>query len=189
MSEISPSLPAQRNHPRHSQLSIRLHACLAATWQPIEAQGWNANGFSFFHTEALAEGTLSFKRSLLHFDGVVAWSRACQDEQQVLEVLLNEAIHQQAVHLYAQTETRQRLLRLMRVQDMVEPKQRVLAALGVRLSAAQWQAQVRERLAQSVLQSGIRVDSPVWGGVVQEAMALGGVVQDLERWSRTLGAP
>ena len=189
MPEISPSLPAQRNHPRHSQLSIRLHACLAATWQPIEAQGWNANGFSFFHTEALAEGPLAFKRSLLHFDGVVAWSRACQDEQQVLEVLLNEAIHQQAVHLYAQTDTRQRLLRLMRVQDMVEPKQRVLAALGVRLSAAQWQAQVRERLAQSVLQSGIRVDSPVWGGVVQEAMALGGVVQDLERWSRTLGAP
>lgn len=188
MSERSPASPAQRNHPRHSQLSIRLHACLESVWQPIEAQGWNVNGFSFFHAEALSAGTLAFKRSLVHFDGVVVWSRACQDEQQVLEVLLNEAIHQQAVHLYAQTETRQRLLRLMRVQDMVEPKQRVLAALGVRLSAGQWQAQVQERLAQSVLQSGIRVHSPLWGGVVQDAMALGGVVQDLERWSRSLGA-
>jgi len=58
----------------------------------------------------------------------------------------------------------------------------------VRWSAAQWQARVQERLAQSVLQSGVRVESPVWAGVVQEAMALGGVVQDLERWSRTLGA-
>ncbi|HCX83409.1 MAG: hypothetical protein A3E00_01390 [Curvibacter sp. RIFCSPHIGHO2_12_FULL_63_18] len=182
------SLPAQRHQPRHSQLSIRLHARLEGAWQPIEAQSWNANGFCFFHTQSLVEGGMAFKRSLLHFDGALVWSRACQDAQLVLEVLLNEAIHQQAERLHDQPETRQRLLRLMRVQDMVEPKQRVLAALGVRWSAAQWQARVQERLAQSVLQSGVRVESPVWAGVVQEAMALGGVVQDLERWSRTLGA-
>jgi len=181
-------LPAQRHQPRHSQLSIRLYARLGEAWQPIEAQGWNANGFCFFHTHVLTEGPMAFKRSLLHFDGVLVWSRACQDAQRVLEVLLNEAIHLQAERLQAQPDTRQRLLRLMRVQGMVEPKQRVLAALGVQLSAAQWQVRVQERLAQAVLQSGVRVDSPGWAGVVQEAMALGGVVQDLERWSRTLGA-
>lgn len=183
------SPPAQRHQQRHSQLSIRLHARLDGVWQPVEAQGWNANGFCFFHAQALEEEVLAFKRSLLHFEGVVVWSRACQDAQQVLEVLLNEAIHQQAERLQGPSDTRQRLLRLMRVQGMVEPKQRVLAALGVTLSAVQWQSRVQERLAQAVLQSGVRVDSPVWAGVVQEAVALGGVVQDLERWSRTLGAP
>lgn len=35
-------------------------------------------------------------------------------------------------------------------------------------------------------QSGVRVEAPAWLAVVAEAMALGGVVQDLERWSGSL---
>ena len=86
-------------------------------------------------------------------------------------------------------ETQQRLLNLMRVQGMVEAKQKVLSALGGQLSADQWQLQVQERLQRPLFQSGVRVASPVWAAAVQEALPMEAVVLDLERWSGSLRGP
>nr|WP_315464569.1 hypothetical protein [uncultured Rhodoferax sp.] len=179
--------PAQRHVQRNNQISIRLHYRLEAEWHRLEAQQWNARGFCFFHTHTLQGGPVAFKRSLQHFEGEIVWTRACQDEAEVGEMLLNEAIHRQADRLLSQPETQQRLLRLMRVQGMVDAKQRVLASLGGMPEAAKWQQQIQQRMQEALFQSGVRVASPVWSAVVADALALGGVVQDLERWSGSLG--
>lgn len=184
---MTDTTPAQRNVPRHNQISIRLHCRVGDDWHRIEAQQWNARGFSFFHPLALPVGPVAFKRSLQHFDGEIVWSRACHDEAQVTEMLLNEAIHRQAQDLQTPTETQQRLLKLMRVQGMADAKRRVLTALGHMPPADRWQQLVEQRMAQSVCQSGVRAESPVWNAVVADALMLGGVVQDLERWSDSLG--
>ena len=178
---------AQRHIQRHNEISIRLHYAKGDGWHVIEAQQWNERGFCFFHTHPLNVGPVEFKRSLQHFIGNIVWTRACQDEAQVLETLLNEAIHQQTQRLHNQPETQSRLLRLMRVRGMAQDKQRVLSALGFQLSQAQWQERVQQRLQEALFQSGVRVESPVWNAVVADAMELGSVVQDLERWSGALG--
>jgi len=178
--------PAQRHVQRHNQISIRLHYALDSGWHRIEAQQWNERGFCIFHTHALPLAPLQFKRSLQHFQGELVWSRVCNDEAQVLEMLLNEAIHVKAQAIKAQPDTRQRLLRLMRVQGMVDAKQQVLTALGGMPTPAQWQARVQARMQASLFQSGVRVESPVWNSVIAEALTLGAVVQDLERWSGAL---
>ena len=179
---------AQRHVERHNEISIRLHYAKGDDWHAIEAQQWNARGFCFFHTQVLQLGALEFKRSLQHFSGEIVWTRACHDAEQVLETLLNEAIHQQAEKLQGQPETQQRLLRLMRVRGMAQDKQRVLSALGFQLSPTQWQERVQQRLQEALFQSGVRVESPLWDAVVADATELGSVVQDLERWSGALGS-
>jgi hypothetical protein len=178
--------PAKRQGSRHNQISIRLHYALGADWHLVDAHGWSEHGFYFFHAQPLHTGLMSFKRSLLHFDGEIVWSKVFRDEAQVLEMLMNGAIHQQSEKLDAQPDMQQRLLNLMRVHGMVEAKQRVLSALGGPTTQAQWQARVQERLQKPLYQSGVQVDSPAWRAVVAEALPLGDVVQDLERWSGTL---
>jgi len=135
----------------------------------------------------LQAGPVAFKRSLQHFEGEIVWTRTCQDKAQVTEMLLNEAIHRQADRLSSQPDMQQRLLRLMRVQGMVDAKQRVLASLRGMPEDSSWQQQIQQRMQEALFQSGVRVASPVWSSVVADALALGGVVQDLERWSGTLG--
>ena len=184
---MTDATPAQRHVQRHNQISIRLHYRLEADWHRVEAQQWNERGFCFFHTHALNANSVAFKRSLQHFEGEIVWTRTCQDEALVTEMLLNEAIHRQADRVSTQAEMQQRLLRLMRVQGMVEAKQRVLASLGGMPDAAKWQHQIQQRMQEALFQSGVRVASPVWSAVVVDALALGGVVQDLERWSGSLG--
>lgn len=184
MAELS---AAQRHIQRHNEISIRLHYARGDDWHVIEAQQWSEHGFCFFHAHALHVGAIEFKRSLQHFRGDIVWTRACHDEEQVLEMLLNEAIHQQAQRLQNQPETQLRLLRLMRVRGMAQDKQRVLSTLGFQLTQAQWQERVQQRLQEALFQSGVRVESPVWHAVVADAMELGSVVQDLERWSGALG--
>lgn len=184
---VTDATPAQRHVQRHNQISIRLHYRLDADWHRLEAQQWNERGFCFFHTHALQAGPVAFKRSLQHFEGEIVWTRTCQDKAQVTEMLLNEAIHRQADRLSTQPDMQQRLLRLMRVQGMVDAKQRVLASLGGMPEDSKWQQQIQQRMQEALFQSGVRVASPVWSSVVTDALALGGVVQDLERWSGTLG--
>lgn len=184
---VTDATPAQRNVQRHNQISIRLHYRLDADWHRLEAQQWNERGFCFFHTHALQAGPVAFKRSLQHFEGEIVWTRICHDEAQVSEMLLNEAIHRQADRLSSQPEMQQRLLRLMRVQGMVEAKQRVLTTLGGMPEASLWQQQIRQRMQEALFQSGVRVASPAWSAVVADALTLGAVVQDLERWSGSLG--
>ncbi len=184
---VTDATPAQRHVQRHNQISIRLHYRLDADWHRLEAQQWNERGFCFFHTHALQAGPVAFKRSLQHFEGEIVWTRTCQDKAQVTEMLLNEAIHRQADRLSSQADMQQRLLRLMRVHGMVDAKQRVLASLGGMPEDSKWQQQIQQRMQEALFQSGVRVASPVWSSVVTDALALGGVVQDLERWSGTLG--
>lgn len=185
---VTDATPAQRHVQRHNQISIRLHYRLDADWHRLEAQQWNERGFCFFHTHALQAGPVAFKRSLQHFEGEIVWTRTCQDQAQVTEMLLNEAIHRQADRLFSQPDMQQRLLRLMRVQGMEDAKQRVLASLGGMPEDSKWQQQIQQRMQEALFQSGVRVASPVWSSVVTDALALGGVVQDLERWSGTFGA-
>jgi hypothetical protein len=71
----------------------------------------------------------------------------------------------------------------MRVQGMVNAKERVLTALGGMPDAARWQQLLQQRTQQALFQTGVRVDHPAWRAVVADALSLGSVVQDLERWS------
>lgn len=178
--------PAQRDVQRHNQISIRLHYQWGGEWHRMEAQQWNARGFCFFHVHALPEGVTAFKRSLQHFEGELVWSRSCHDEAQVEDMLLNEAIHLQAQRVHAQPDLQQRLVRLTRVQGLADAKRRVLRSMGAMPDARVWAQRVHMRLQDALLQSGVRVDAPAWREVVAEALTLGGVVQDLERWSGSL---
>lgn len=174
---------------RYNQIPIRLHYVVDGEWHRTEAQQWNERGFSFHHAHTLPLAPLEFKRSLQHFEGELVWTRSTRDEAQVLEMLCNEAIQRQADQMLAQPETQQRLWRLMRIQGMLEAKQQVLATLGNTRTEAQWQALVQERMQLGLFQSGVRVDSTAWSAVVADALALGGVVTDLEKWSDALGGP
>jgi hypothetical protein len=179
--------PAQRHVPRQNEIAIRLHYSWGETWCRLEAQQWNTRGFCFFHAHALPLMVMPFKRSLHHFKGEIVWSRACHDPVQVMEMLLNEALHARALQAATPPETQERLLRLMRVQGLTEAKHKVLAALGDGQTTVLWQQRVEQRMQSGLFQSGVRVSSPVWEAVVAEAQALGDVVQDLERWSGSLG--
>lgn len=177
------TLPARRDVQRHNQISIRLHLAIEGVWHRFEAGQWSDGGFCFLHAYPLQRGQLAFKRSLQHFSGELVWSRERHDVAQATEMLLNEAIHQQANLLTVQPETQQRLMRLIRVQGMVDAKERVLTALGAMPDADRWQLLLQQRTQQALFQTGVRVNDPVWRSVVAQALTLGGVVQDLESWS------
>jgi hypothetical protein len=186
---MTDAIPTQRHVVRHNQISIRLHYWLDGQWHRLEAQQWNDSGFCFFHTLPLPGERIALKRSLQHFEGEIIWTRTRLDEEQVAEMLLNEAIHGHAQRLASQPELQQRLLRLMRVHGMIDAKQKLLGTLGGMPDMSKWQQLIQQRMQEALSQSGVRVTSPIWSAVVAEALALGNVVQDLERWSGTLGGP
>ncbi|MBT0570475.1 hypothetical protein KIK84_09050 [Curvibacter sp. CHRR-16] len=172
----------QRASVRINHITIRLHYLHDGQWHMVRAQRWNATGFCFFYDQPLPLGLLPFKRSLQHFDGELVWTSVQQDPLQVLEMLVNEQIHQYVQSLHDQPVLQGRLLQLARVHGMVDDKRRVLASLGVKVTEQQWHQQLANRMAQPLYQSGVHVRSAVWKEIVHEANKVAGVVQDLGNW-------
>lgn len=177
-----------RHADRHSHISIRLQLQVDGQWEYVEAIGWNAVGFNFYFSRALEAPALEFKRGLLHFEGTLAWSAPHVTDDVVLAAIVNELIYKRAQDVSADATLHTRLLRLIRVPDMVEQKLQILASMGLDIGAARMAQLVAKRRSERPLfQYGVRVQSEAWTAVVDKALTMSEAVVALESWSKSLG--
>lgn len=178
-----------RNANRHSHIAIRLQCRVDGRWERLEALGWNAVGFNFHHPLDLPGTEVEFKRGLTHFPGSIAWRKLNTSDEALSDALVNELIFKQAQRTVDAPELRARLLKLMRASSMVTQKLAVLGSLGVTVTPDALAGMLEQRKRERPMYHyGVRVQSPAWSRVVEEALSLSEVVVSLEKWSGALGA-
>ncbi len=176
-----------RSGDRHSHINIGLRLRYQDQWERVDALGWNEVGFNFFHTREITGPVLEFKRQLNAFEGRIVWSAPNTSDEVLMAALLNERIYQQAKKLATNAALHNRLLKLMRVSDMLAQKQAVLASLGHIISDAEMADLVAQRRQERPLYHyGVQVDSESWRATVQKAFSLSSAVASLEQWADSL---
>lgn len=171
---------------RHNHINIRLQYRLDDTWPHLEALGWNEVGFNFYHANDIAPAVLEFKRGFTRFEGTVVWRSGHASDDVVRGTLVNELVYKRAKQVVNDTALQTRLIKLMRVSDMVTEKMRILASLGMNVSDAQMADMVAQRrLERPMFHYGVKVESEAWSAVVQKALNLSSVVISLEKWSES----
>jgi hypothetical protein len=177
-----------RNEARHHHIHIGLRFLWQGQWEPLQALGWSDVGFNFFHTSEITNPALELRRQMLPFEGRLVWSAVNTSDEAVKAVLLNALIYRQA-QKQADATLRQRLLRLIRVQDLLPQKQAVLASLGQTISEASMAAMIaRRRETRPMYHYGVQVDSDVWRATVQKALSLSSAVESLEKWAQAFSS-
>lgn len=173
-----------RNENRHGHITIGLRFRCQDQWETLEARGWNEVGFNFFHTSEITNPLLELKRQLSPFEGRIVWTAVNTSDAVLQSALLNELIFQQARKVQADAALQQRLLKLMRVSDMLPQKKAVLASLGQHISEADMAGRIaRRRQERPMYHYGVQVDSDVWRATVQKAKTLSSAVESLEKWA------
>ena len=176
-----------RSGDRHSHITIGLRLRQADQWEPVDALGWNEVGFNFFHIREITEPVLEFKRQLNAFEGRIVWCAINTSDEVLMAALLNERMYQQAKKLATNVALHNRLLKLMRVSDMLAQKRAVLASLGQPISDAEMADLVaRRRQERPLYHYGVQVDSESWRATVQKAFSLSSAVASLEQWADSL---
>ena len=177
-----------RTQDRHSHISIRLQLQDGDSWEFLEAIGWNTVGFNFYFTRALEGPLLQLKRGLYHFEGTIAWSAPNFDDEVVQSAIVNELIFKHARNVSNDAVLHARLLRLIRVPGMVQPKRKILASLGLDIGDARMAQLVDKRKQERPLfHYGVQVHSEVWAAVAEKALDMSSAVIALENWSQSLG--
>jgi hypothetical protein len=173
-----------RNDVRHGHITIGLRLRFQDQWESLEARGWNDVGFNFFHSGEITNPALELKRQLTPFAGRIVWTAVNASDEVLMSALLNELIFQQAKKVRADAALEQRLLKLMRVSDMLPQKKAVLASLGQPVSDADMADRIaRRRQERPLYHYGVQVDSEVWRATVQKAIGMSAVVESLEKWA------
>ena len=182
MNESPPS--TARNEDRHGHITIGLRFRCLDQWEPLEARGWNDVGFNFFYSSEITNPALELKRQLTPFAGRIVWTAVNASDEVMMSALLNEMIFQQAKKVQADSALEQRLLKLMRVSDMLPQKRAVLASLGQPVSDSDMADRIaRRRQERPVYHYGVQVDSEVWRATVQKAIGMSTAVEALEKWA------
>ena len=176
-----------RHQDRYSHISIPLQCRCGDTWEHLQALGWNAQGFNFYHPQPIEAQQLEFKRGLAHFGGTVVWSAIGTDEAAVREAVVNELLFKRAGDVVKDPALQARLLKLIRQHGMLAQKHSVLAALGLDIPNTKMAALLARRIRERpLLRYGVRVESAQWAMVVAKALSLSAVVVSLEHWSLSL---
>lgn len=177
-----------RHESRHSHIGIRLRHRIANHWETIEALGWSDAGFNFYSAHESLQSPMELKRGLIRFTGTVMWKTLNTDDSIVLSALVNAQIYQRAQEVVASNAAlHKRLIQLMRAPGMVEEKKGLLASLGVRHSATQWEEKVqRQKQEHPMFQYGVKVESQEWAAIVNSALQVSEVLVTMEQWSNAL---
>lgn len=181
-------LSIARRDDRHSHIGIRLQYRCDEKWEYLEALGWNAVGFNFYHTQAMQEHALELRRGLTRFGGTIVWHSLNTSDDVVLATVVNRLLYVQATNVVDNHQLHMRLLKLLRVPGIVPEKMKVLASLG----AAQSDAKMAELVAQRkrehpMYHYGVKIQSDAWGAIVESALSVSSVLVSLDKWSGALG--
>lgn len=186
MADDTPSIA--RNDDRHSHIGIRLQYRATDKWEHIEALGWNAKGFNFYHADDLPQPKLELKRGLTHFDGTIIWRSQITSDAVLLSAIVNELIYERTKQIAGNPALYLRLIKLIRVSGMVDEKRKVLASMGLTLQDGQIADMVaRRKLDHLMFHYGVKVESGAWADVVKNALSISSVVTSLEKWSDAMG--
>jgi hypothetical protein len=173
-----------RSGDRHSHINIGLRLRCQDHWEPLDALGWNEVGFNFYHPREIVDPLLELKRQLNAFEGRIVWTATTTSDEALMSALLNEQIYLKAKGMADNAALHNRLLKLMRVSDMLPQKQAVLASLGQPVSDTEMADLIAKRRRERPLYHyGVQVDSEAWRATVQKAFSLSSAVASLEKWA------
>jgi hypothetical protein len=176
-----------RTGDRHSHISIGLQYRCGQVWERIEALGWNEVGFNFYSAQEIKEPLLELKRGLSHFEGTMVWSSLNTSDEVVLAELVNELIYKKTKDVANNEALHARLVKLLRTPGLIAEKKSLLGSLGLSISDEKMVEMIEQRrLEHPIFRYGVKVCSPVWSAIVQNALSISSVVISMEKWSDAL---
>ena len=177
-----------RNDDRHSHIGIRLQYRVQDKWEQVEALGWNAVGFNFYHAQELHAPSLELRRGLTRFTGTVAWHSLNTSDDVVLATVVNRLLYARAKDVVHNPPLHTRLLKLLRVPNMVAEKSKILATLGPPISDSKMAELVaQQRQDHPMYHYGVKVQSEDWSAIVKSALSVSSVLVSLDKWSGAFG--
>lgn len=177
-----------RHDDRHSHIGIRLQYRTQDRWEYLEALEWNAVGFNFYHADAMPGPELELRRGLTRFTGTIAWQSANTSDEVVLATVVNRLLYARVKEVADKPQLHARLIKLLRVPGLVAEKLKILASLGPPVSDAKMAALVAQRkLEHTMYHFGVKVQSDVWGAIVDSALSVSSVLVSLDKWSGAIG--
>lgn len=180
--------PIARNADRHSHIGIRLQYRVHDKWEHVEALGWNAVGFNFHYAHALETPSLELRRGLTRFNGTVAWHSVNTSDDVVLATVVNRLLYARAKDVVDNAPLHTRLLKLLRVPNMVTEKIKILSTLGPPVSDTTMAKLLAQQKRDHPLHHyGVKVQSEDWSAIVKSALSVSSVLVSLDKWSGALG--
>lgn len=177
-----------RNDDRHSHIGIRLQYRMNDKWEHVEALGWNEVGFNFYHAHALQDPALEMRRGLTRFNGLVAWYSLNTSDDVVLATVVNRLLYARANEVVNNPPLHTRLLKLLRVPNMVVEKVKILSTLGPPISDTKMAELVaQQKLEHPMYHYGVKVQSDDWRAIVKSALSVSSVLVSLDKWSMAFG--
>ena len=187
MTEEDPN-SISRHDDRHSHIGIRLQYRVNDKWEHLEALGWNEVGFNFYHAHALQDATLELRRGLTRFTGVVAWQSLNTSDDVVLATVVNRLLYTRAKDVVNKPPLHTRLLKLLRVPNMVAEKVKILSTLGPPVSNTKMAELVaQQKREHPMYHYGVKVQSEDWSAIVKSALSVSSVLVSLDKWSGAFG--
>lgn len=177
-----------RHDDRHSHIGIRLQYRVHEKWEQVEALGWNAVGFNFYHAHPLLDPSLELRRGLTRFTGVVAWQSVNTSDDVVLATVVNRLLYARAKDVVNNPPLHMRLLKLLRMPNMVAEKTKILATLGPPISDTKMAELVaQQKREHPMYHYGVKVQSEDWSAIVKSALSVSSVLVSLDKWSGAFG--
>ncbi len=177
-----------RHDDRHSHIGIRLQYRVNEKWEHLEALGWNAVGFNFYHAHALQDPELVLRRGITRFTGRVVWHSLNTSDDVVLATVVNRLLYARAKEVVDNPPLHARLIKLLRVPGLVDEKKQILATLGSPVSDAKMAELVALRKQEHPMYHyGVKIQSEDWSAIVTSALSVSSVLVSLDKWSDALG--
>ncbi len=176
-----------RRKKRYSHIYIGLHIKIdnKLTW--IKALDWNEKGFNFFLDHKLDEIEIEFKKGPSKFKGEILWNSNSKNDNVIAENILNSMLYEELNEFEDNREAISRIIKLIRSQDRIMEKKKLLSVLHRDISEVSLKLQT-EKLKEEhqIYRYGVKVDSRVWTGIVNYALETTSVLQAVGNLSKNL---
>jgi len=176
-----------RRKKRYSHIYIGLRVRINETWEPVKALDWNEDGFNFYIDRGIDNDSVMFKKGVVQFPGTIVWKRLIRDDYGVIEMILNRFLIEELAKIDPDSDTYRRIMRLIRMQEKPEEKEKLLIALkGVSVIEDAVSLAEEHKMENSLFRYGIKVVSEEWAGIVRYALETSSVVQVLDNIGKEL---
>lgn len=176
-----------RRKKRYSHIYITLYVKIGFQWKQIKALDWDESGFNFFLEDEIPYENVLFKKGQTKFAGKIQWRRRSDDSQFNLEMMLNTFLYEKINRLDTDSDTVNRIVKLIRAEGMIDEKRKILAALNPRIGNREINERIGEQAEElQVYRYGVNVSSKEWADITNYALEASSVVDAMDRVGKGL---
>ena len=176
-----------RRKKRYSHIYIRLNIKIENNLKWIKALDWNEIGFNFSLDCRIEDKEIEFRKGPSKFRGSIVWHRDYNNDYAVMETILNTMLFEELKKMKNTKETLRRFIVMLRSQDRIMEKKKLLSAFNREISDEDMNMQIEKHKKEHPLyRYGVKVESDIWTGIVNYAIDASSVIHAVDNIGKKL---